>query len=200
MAKTTIRVPLQIADYFRNNPLTLGIHGESVRLLPSTCDRVPGLEGRFVNNFHLLATVEGRPADHKVTAQSWAVAVRSALCRAYPVLDGLHYPAACIISAIHWTSNLGQVADYLEANAPANRTSPYEVTASGLRRFKADPGRWYKLILCPIPEAVPMVEALLAGRPAHRIDAVFVSRFLLVSCPAWDADALYPGLPVEDLV
>jgi hypothetical protein len=68
-----------------------------------------------------------------------------------------------------------------------------------VRLVPAKPGRWYKLVYCPDPIGIHVVNALLARKPGLTLEAEVFNRVFVISSDPWHPDALYPGLPIEEL-
>lgn len=198
MKTTTALFPKHLAEYFSNNPVTPPFKTLTARAAKVAGEKLVGLERLTKDQPPRLVTIAAKPPGSPALPIPWSVAMQSALCRAYPALDGLSIPAACIISPVHWVKSPQALATLLD-DWSGGKNGPYLCAAIDAAKLPADPDRWYKLIMSPDPRVTQAALDLVAAVPAFRVEAVLWTRFVVVSAPAWHPDALYPGLPMESL-
>jgi hypothetical protein len=103
-----------------------------------------------------------------------------------------------ILTLCHWMPSPHAVASWILKR----RDSPATVTAAdAYEGVPPDAARWYAAVYMADLRGRPTLEHLLASVEGARIEQTGkAGRFYLVSCPAWEPTALYPGLPVDALV
>ena len=199
MKTTTALFPKSLAEYFSNNPITPPFKTLTARAAKVAGEKLVGLERLTKDQPSRLVTIAARQPGLPALSIPWSVAMQSALCRAYPALDGLSIPAACIISPVHWVKSPAVLAELFDRWSGGGKNVAYRSASLSAALLQADPDRWYKVIISPDQRVTQAALDLVAAVPAFRVDSVMWTRFVVVSCPAWHPDALYPGLPIEEL-
>lgn len=133
---------------------------------------------------------------------SMGAKVLDGLVQRFPIADGLSDAQLCILSLTHWAATPRALAAMLSPktkNRPKASEGFDHSVVDWLQRMPPAPGTWYKLIYTPSQRGMPVVRDLVADRPGFQVRDTYFDRMCLITCPAWSAEALYPGLPIEEL-
>lgn len=199
MKVTSLQLPRFMAHWIAGNPFEPGVARVLDALEATGWPMVPGVPDAIRDDKKVIVLAVRPP--NLPQGRSWASAVPHAMAAVHPVLDGLSAPSLNIVSLVHWKRSPAALADWLEAHGRKSDTYADRdmVDAMGVRLVPAKPGRWYKLVYCPDPIGLHVVNALLARKPGFTLEAAIFNRVFVISSEPWHPDALYPGLPIEDL-